>query len=102
MSYTDFLKELDKSSDGTSLFLANKTKNIYAIDNLVDKGFLPAVLKRIEMAAADNQPEKVTELKRRALEIAPIEYIDEVKSKMDEIVKECAPVLLQRKRMTIS
>lgn len=102
MSYTEFLLNLGKSTDGVTLFLAEKTKNIQGIDHLVEKGFLLAVFKRLEMAAKDNHPDKIIELKRRGLEVAPIEYIDEIKIKMEDIIKENSPVLLKRQKMSIS
>lgn len=102
MQYTEFLQDLNKSSDGVTLFLAEKTKNVFGIDHLVDKGFLPAVYKRLEMAAKENQSEKVLELKRRGLEISPIEHIDEVKRQMEAIIKDNAPVLLRKNKLSVS
>lgn len=101
MSYTEFLKDLDKTTEGGSLFLAEKTKNIFQIDHLVEKKFLPAVLKRLEMAATNNEVEKVGELKRIGLEITPIEYMSELKVKMDEIVNEHSPRLVRRSKLTV-
>lgn len=101
MSYTEFLKKLDSSVDGSVLFLAVKTKNIYQIDHLVEKKFLPAVFTRLEMAAEKNELDKVGELKRVGLEIAPIEYIDDIRAKMDEIVKQHTPKLVRKSTLSI-
>ena len=77
------------------------TKNIYEIDHLVDKQFLPAVLKRLEMAATNNEVEKIGELRRIGLEIIPIEYMPELKAKMDEIVDVNSPKLVRRHKLTV-
>jgi len=83
------------------LYMAGMTKNIYEIDHLVEKKFLPAVLKRLEMAATNNEVEKVGELRRIGLEITPIEYVPELKAKMDAIVDEHSPKLVRRVKLTV-
>ena len=101
MSYTEFLSDQNKKIEGAVLLLATNTKNIYAIDNLVEKKFLPAVLKRLEMAATNNEVEKVGELRRIGLEITPIEYVPALKANMDKIVSEHSPKLVRRVKMTV-
>lgn len=101
MSYTEFLSDLNKKTEGAVLYMAGMTKNIYEIDHLVEKKFLPAVLKRLEMAATNNEVEKVGELRRIGLEITPIEYVPELKAKMDEIVDLNSPKLVRRNKLTV-
>jgi len=101
MSYTEFLSDLNKKTEGAVLYMAGMTKNIYEIDHLVEKKFLPAVLKRLEMAATNNEVEKVGELRRIGLEITPIEYVPELKAKMDEIVEVNSPKLVRRSKLTV-
>lgn len=101
MSYTEYLSDLNKKTEGAVLYMAGMTKNIYEIDHLVEKKFLPAVLKRLEMAATNNEVEKVGELRRIGLEITPIEYVPELKAKMDAIVDEHSPKLVRRVKLTV-
>jgi len=101
MSYTEFLKKQDSTTEGTVLFMAEKTKNIYQIDNLAEKKFIPAIFKRLEIAAKQNELEKVGELRRLGVEAAPIEYLNEIRENMDKIVKEFSPVLVKRSKMTV-
>lgn len=101
MSYTEYLSDLNKKTEGAVLYMAGMTKNIYEIDHLVEKKFLPAVLKRLEMAATNNEVEKVGELRRIGLEITPIEYVPELKAKMDAIVDEHSPKLVRRVKFTV-
>jgi hypothetical protein len=101
MSYTEFLSDLNKKTEGAVLYMAGMTKNIYEIDHLVEKRFLPAVLKRLEMAATNNEVEKVGELRRIGLEITPLEYVPELKAKMDEIVDLNSPKLVRRSKLTV-
>ena len=101
MSYTEYLSDLNKKTEGAVLYMAGMTKNIYEIDHLVEKKFLPAVLKRLEMAATNNEVEKVGELRRIGLEITPIEYVPELKAKMDAIVEENSPKLVRRVKFTV-
>lgn len=101
MSYTEYLSDLNKKTEGAVLYMAAMTKNIYEIDHLVDKQFLPAVLKRLEMAATNNEVEKIGELRRIGLEIIPIEYMPELKAKMDEIVDVNSPKLVRRHKLTV-
>jgi hypothetical protein len=101
MSYTEFLSDLNKKTEGAVLYMAGMTKNIYEIDHLVEKKFLPAVLKRLEMAATNNEVEKVGELRKIGLEITPLEYVPELKAKMDEIVEANSPKLVRRSKLTV-
>lgn len=101
MSYTEFLSDLNKKTEGAVLYMAGMTKNIYEIDHLVEKRFLPAVLKRLEMAATNNEVEKVGELRRIGLEITPIEYVPELTAKMNEIVEINSPKLVRRSKLTV-
>jgi hypothetical protein len=101
MSYTEYLSDLNKKTEGAVLYMAGMTKNIYEIDHLVEKKFLPAVLKRLEMAATNNEVEKVGELRRIGLEITPIEYVPELKAKMDAIVDEHSPKLVRRVKLAV-
>lgn len=101
MSYTEYMSSLNKQTEGAVLYMAGLTKNIYEIDHLVEKKFLPAVLKRLEMAATNNEVEKVGELRRLGLEITPIEFTSELKAKMDEIVITHSPKLVKRSKLTV-
>ena len=40
MSYTEYLSDLNKKTEGAVLYMAGMTKNIYEIDHLVEKKFL--------------------------------------------------------------
>lgn len=64
MSYQTLIED-KKSSEHVSLFLALRTKNIFAVDNLAEKGYIPAILKRIEFAALKNDQKKIDELKSK-------------------------------------
>jgi hypothetical protein len=68
MSYSQILQD-KTSSEAIALFLAIRTKNIYEIDHLVDKGYIPAILKRLEKSFKDSDMEKSDALKNKALSL---------------------------------
>ncbi len=68
MSYSQILQD-KTSSEAIALFLAIRTKNIYEIDHLVDKGYIPAILKRLEKAFKDSDIDKSDSLKNKALSL---------------------------------
>lgn len=72
MNYQTSLED-KKSSEATSLFLAIKTKNIFEVDHLVEKGYIPAILKRLEFAALKNDQNKISVLSEKALELVESE-----------------------------
>lgn len=67
MSYQMVLED-KKSSEAISLFLAIRTKNIFEVDHLAEKGYIPAILKRLEFAAKNNDTQKITDLKNKGIE----------------------------------
>jgi hypothetical protein len=68
MSYQMVLED-KKSSEAISLFLAIRTKNIFEVDHLANKGFMPAILKRLEFAATTNDSQKIDDLKNKGLKL---------------------------------
>jgi len=91
MEYTEFLNEEKKKPEAGALFLANKTNNIFGINHLVEKNFIPAVLKRLEIAAANNDSDKVLELKDKAISLFPDNLKTEATSHIDLMIEEKTP-----------
>ena len=91
MKFTEFLQSEKSKPEGAALFLAGRTKNIYEINHLVDKGFLPAVLTRLELAANKNELVIVDKLKEQAEAICPDEFKSDIKLHVEHIIKEHTP-----------
>lgn len=101
MNYQKTLED-KKSSEAISLFLALKTKNIFEVDHLVEKNYIPAILTRIEIAAKNNQTDKLIELKEKTLNIL-IDDIDKAFFIKDynKIVEDKLPSISKRKMLKI-
>lgn len=101
MNYQKTLED-KKSSDAISLFLAIKTKNIFEVDHLVEKNYIPAILTRIEIAAKNNQTEKLIELKEKTLNILDDEIDKQFFIKdYNKIVDDKLPSISKRKMLKV-
>lgn len=91
MNYQEFLDAETKKPEGGALFLAKKTKNIFGIDSLVEREFVPAIIARLEIAAERQDQDKIIELKAKAITLTPQELRGESVDFLNQLIDEKTP-----------